>query len=151
MDLPSTKPYFLRALYEWCCDHHFTPYLTVVVDSRTEVPTEHVRDGQITLNIGPEATSGLRIDAEWISFAARFGGVARNLLVPVDRVAAIYARENGAGMGFEVVEDAAAALPDTASQSSDAPDMPELPEPPEPPEPPAPPAGGGRPKLQRVK
>lgn len=135
MDLPSTKPYFLRALYEWCCDHHFTPYLTVLVDSRTDVPAEHVRDGQITLNIGPEATSGLRIDAEWISFAARFGGVARNLLVPVDRVAAIYARENGAGMGFEVAE---------VQETSTAETSPELPEP-------EPPSGGGRPKLQRVK
>lgn len=136
MDLPSTKPYFLRALYEWCCDHHFTPYLTVMVDARTEVPAEHVRDGQITLNIGPEATSGLRIDAEWISFAARFGGVARNLLVPVDRVAAIYARENGAGMGFEVV--------DASSGEESVEDTPEPPEP-------AAPSGGGRPKLQRVK
>lgn len=136
MDLPSTKPYFLRALYEWCCDHHFTPYLTVVVDARTDVPAEHVRDGQITLNIGPEATSGLRIDAEWISFSARFGGVARNLLVPVDRVAAIYARENGAGMGFEVVDEQAPAVVHEKT--------------PEPPEP-VPPAGGGRPKLQRVK
>lgn len=136
MDLPSTKPYFLRALYEWCCDHHFTPYLTVMVDGRTDVPAEHVRDGQITLNIGPEATSGLRIDAEWISFAARFGGVARDLLVPVDRVAAIYARENGAGMGFEVVDEST--VEDTAVVT------------PEPPEPP-PPSSGGRPKLQRVK
>lgn len=138
MDLPSTKPYFLRALYEWCCDHHYTPYLTVVVDDRTEVPAEHVRDGQITLNIGPEATSGLRIDDEWISFAARFGGVARNLLVPVDRVAAIYARENGAGMGFDVVEPPAA-VGDAGAEPS-----------PEPPDEPLPPAGR-RAKLQRVK
>lgn len=137
MDLPSTKPYFLRALYEWCCDHHFTPYLTVVVDARTEVPVEHVREGQITLNIGPEATNGLRIDNEWISFAARFGGVARNLMIPVDRVAAIYARENGAGMGFDVAE--AAVVDESIEAGGD-----DSPEPPTQP-------GGGRPKLQRVK
>lgn len=137
MDLPSTKPYFLRAIYEWCCDHHFTPYLTVMVDARTDVPVEHVRDGQITLNIGPEATSGLRIDAEWVSFAARFAGVARNILVPVDRVAAIYARENGAGMGFEVADAAQAEPAEEAAAET-------------PPEP-VPPSGGGRPKLQRVK
>jgi len=135
MDLPSTKPYLLRALYEWCCDHGFTPYITVVVDHRTVVPNEFVRDGQITLNIGPDATSRLMIDNERVSCAARFGGVARELSVPVGRVAALYARENGAGMAFEVEE---AVTPQAGEEP--------LPEPPT-----SPPAGGGRPKLQRVK
>ena len=135
MDLPSTKPYLLRALYEWCCDNGFTPYVTVVVDAQTVVPAEFVRDGQITLNIGPDATSRLLIDNERLTCAARFGGVARELSVPVVRVAAIYARENGAGMAFEVEEAPTAAA-----------GVEPLPEPPA-----TPPAGGGRPKLQRVK
>ena len=136
MDLPSTKPYLLRALYEWCCDNGFTPYVTVVVDANTRVPQEFVRDGQITLNIGPDATGRLLIDNERLSCSARFGGVARELSVPVERIAAIYARENGAGMAFEVESAGADVAP------VDAPEV-------EPP--PEPPAGGSRPKLQRVK
>ncbi len=101
-DLPSTKPYLLRALYEWCCDGGFTPYVSVVVDSHARVPHEFVRDGQIVLNIGPEATNQLTMGNEYISFQARFGGVPRELSFPVGNVAAIYARENGAGMAFEV-------------------------------------------------
>jgi len=102
MDLPSTKPYLLRALWEWCCDHGFTPFIVVQVDERTRVPREHVRDGQIVLNIGPEATGHLKIGNELIGFQARFGGVARDLSIPVGQVLAIYARENGAGMSFEL-------------------------------------------------
>lgn len=142
-ELPSTKPYLLRALWEWCCDNGFTPYITVEVDEYTRVPREFVRDGQIVLNIGPEATGKLQIGNEFIEFQARFGGVARQLSVPVDRVAAIYARENGAGMVFEVDGEA---LP--AGDFTDAPTVESIADEPVP-EPPRP--DGGRPRLQRIK
>ena len=144
MELPSTKPYLLRAIWEWCNDNAFTPYIAVQVDSRTNVPREFVRDGQIVLNLGPEATNKLHIGNELIEFQARFGGVARQLSVPVAQVAAIYARENGAGMAFEVGDDGGLAEADgaevmavVATVSQDEPD-------PSPPE-------GGRPRLQRIK
>ena len=109
---PPTKPYFLRALYEWCTDNGFTPYVAVAVDSTTRVPNEYVKDGQIVLNVSFDATSNLKIGNDALSFAARFGGVAREIAVPIERIAAIYARENGQGMGFEVTEtQAAPALP----------------------------------------
>ena len=108
----STKPYFLRALYEWCTDNGFTPYITVAVDSTTRVPNEFVKDGQIVLNISFSATSSLNIGNDFLTFAARFGGVARDIAVPIERVAAIYARENGHGMGFEVTQVASGHQPD---------------------------------------
>jgi stringent starvation protein B len=101
----STKPYLLRAIYEWCVDQGFTPYLTVRVDKQTRVPAAHVHDGQIVLNAGPEATHQLKMGNEEITFQARFGGVAHQIVVPVDNVAAIYARENGQGMAFEHFQD----------------------------------------------
>lgn len=103
-DLPSTKPYLLRAIWEWCADNGFTPYLSVLVDDFTQVPREFVRDGQIVLNIGSVAANKLQMGNEYIEFHARFNGVARALSVPVGRVAAVYARENGVGMSFEVDE-----------------------------------------------
>ncbi|MCD0505254.1 ClpXP protease specificity-enhancing factor [Bordetella petrii] len=98
----STKPYLLRALHEWCTDNGYTPYITVQVDEHTRVPVAHVRDGQITLNVGTLATNKLIIGNEFIEFQARFSGVTESVLVPVAAVSAIYARETGAGMGFEV-------------------------------------------------
>ncbi|MDR0564357.1 MAG: ClpXP protease specificity-enhancing factor [Azoarcus sp.] len=98
----STKPYLLRALYEWCVDQGLTPYMTVQVDSRTCVPSGYARDGQIVLNIGPEATHQLKIDNEQVTFQARFNGIPHNIIVPVSNVAAIAARENGIGMAFQV-------------------------------------------------
>jgi len=102
MNGTSTKPYLLRAIYEWCRDLGYTPYLSVVVDERTLVPAEHVVNGEIVLNVSPAATNGLSMGNELIEFQARFGGVARQLSVPVENVSAIYARENGHGMAFEV-------------------------------------------------
>jgi stringent starvation protein B len=99
-DTPSTRPYLIRALYEWCADAGFTPYLAVYVDESTQVPQEHVRDGEIVLNISMDATKGLKLGNDWIEFQARFGGVARQIVVPVDHVIAIYAHENGQGMAF---------------------------------------------------
>lgn len=97
---PSTRPYLIRALYEWCTDNGFTPYLAVTVDDSVRVPREYVKDGQIVLNLGLEATSGLQLGNEFIEFKARFGGTAREIVVPVHQVSAIYARENGQGMAF---------------------------------------------------
>jgi len=97
----STKPYMLRALHEWCTDNGYTPQIVVQVDANTLVPLAHVRDGQITLNIGSLATNRLVIGNEAIEFQARFSGVTENIYVPIGAVTAIYARETGAGMGFE--------------------------------------------------
>ena len=97
----STKPYLLRAIYEWCTDNGYTPHIAVVVDARTRVPMQFVKNGEIVLNISFEATSGLKMDNDVIGFSARFGGVSRDISVPVDNVIAIYARENGQGMAFE--------------------------------------------------
>lgn len=97
----STKPYMLRALHEWCTDNGYTPQIVVQVDENTLVPHAHVRDGQITLNIGALATNRLVIGNEAVEFQARFSGVTENLYVPIPTIVAIYARETGAGMGFE--------------------------------------------------
>jgi stringent starvation protein B len=96
----STRPYLIRALHEWCTDNGFTPYLAVHVDNLVQVPSEYVKNQEIVLNVGFEATSGLKLGNEFIEFKARFGGVAREIIVPVDHVVAIYARENGQGMAF---------------------------------------------------
>ena len=97
----STKPYMIRALHEWCTDNGYTPQIAVQVDANTMVPPAHVRNGQITLNIGSLATNRLVMGNEAIEFQARFSGVTENLYVPITAVTAIYARETGAGMGFE--------------------------------------------------
>lgn len=96
----STRPYLIRALYEWCTDNGFTPYVAVSVDNTVQVPREHVKNNEIVLNIGFDATSSLTLGNEFIEFKARFGGTAREILVPISHVIAIYARENGQGMAF---------------------------------------------------
>ncbi|RXZ36553.1 ClpXP protease specificity-enhancing factor [Oxalobacteraceae bacterium CAVE-383] len=98
----STKPYMLRAIYEWCTDNGYTPHIAVSVDAQTQVPMQFVRNGEIVLNISFDATSGLKMDNDQINFSARFGGVARQISVPVANVIAIYAQENNQGMAFEV-------------------------------------------------
>jgi stringent starvation protein B len=165
----STRPYLIRALYEWCTDNGFTPYVAVLADETTQVPREHVKNGEIVLNISFDATSSLKLGNDFIEFKARFGGAARDILVPVDRVLAIYARENGQGMAFPApsrpqASDAIAksgARPASAAEGapSDAPpprivplatvpgkDKNGEPEPPKPPN-----APGARPSLKRVK
>ena len=102
LESPSTRPYLIRALYEWCTDHAFTPFIAVLVDATVQVPREYVQNGEIVLNVSFDATSGLKLGNEFIEFKARFGGVPRDICVPVDRVLAIYARENGQGMAFPV-------------------------------------------------
>jgi stringent starvation protein B len=99
-DNPSTRPYLIRALHEWCCDNGFSPYLAVHVDASVQVPLEFVKNGEIVLNVGVDSTSSLRLGNDFIEFKARFGGVARDIVVPVSHVVAIYARENGQGMAF---------------------------------------------------
>jgi stringent starvation protein B len=108
----STKPYLIRAIYEWCNDNGFTPYLAVAVDERTQVPREYVKAGEIVLNVSPMATNRLSLGNDLIAFQARFGGVARELSIPVENVSAIYARENGHGMAFDVPK--AAAVPEAS-------------------------------------
>ena len=98
----STKPYLVRAIYEWCTDNGFTPHIAVRVDNRTRVPRQFVRDGEIVLNISFEATSQLQMGNEMIEFHARFSGKSHKIEVPVSNVLAIYARENGQGMAFPV-------------------------------------------------
>lgn len=100
----STKPYFIRALHEWCTDSGYTPHVVVKVDGRARVPRAYVQDGQITLNVGVMATNKLELGNDFIEFQARFGGKTENISIPVNCVTAIYARETGAGMGFEVEE-----------------------------------------------
>ena len=97
-----TRPYLIRALHDWCTDNGFTPYLAVYVDAGVQVPMEYVKNHEIVLNVGFEATSGLTLGNDYIEFKARFGGVARDIVVPVDHVVAIYAKENGQGMAFPV-------------------------------------------------
>lgn len=103
----STRPYLLRALHDWCTDNGFTPYLAVHVGAGVQVPMEYVKNNEIVLNVGFEATSGLKLGNEFIEFKARFGGVSREIVVPVDHVVAIYARENGQGMAFPMPAESA--------------------------------------------
>jgi stringent starvation protein B len=114
-DIPSNKPYLIRALHQWCSDNGFTPFIAVFVDGSVEVPMEFVKNNEIVLNLSSEACHQLNLDNEWISFQARFGGVPRKIMVPVSHVLAIYARENGQGMSFPF--DAAKAFePNSASE-----------------------------------
>ncbi|MFO1217521.1 MAG: ClpXP protease specificity-enhancing factor [Burkholderiaceae bacterium] len=113
----STRPYLIRALHDWCTDNGFTPYVAVFVDRTVQVPMEYVKNNEIVLNVGFEATSGLKLGNDAIEFKARFGGVARDIVVPVDHVVAIYARENGQGMAFPAPSADGA---DTAPSALDA-------------------------------
>ena len=110
----STRPYLVRALHDWCTDNGFTPYVAVFVDASVQVPMEYVKNNEIVLNVGFEATSGLKLGNEFIEFKARFGGASRDIAVPMDHVVAIYARENGQGMAFPVPAAAASQSPVSA-------------------------------------
>ena len=123
MSTVSTKPYLLRAIWEWCVDQGYTPYLATLVDENTRVPPGYARDGQIVLNLSADATGQLQMENEYISFQGRFGGVAHSLVIPVANVIAIYARENGQGMAFEPAleggEEAAEELDSEADTSAE--------------------------------
>jgi len=139
MSEPSTKPYLMRAIYDWCVDSGYTPYLTVRVDALTRVPMEYVKDGQIVLNVGPIAVERFKMGNDLIEFSARFNGTGRDISIPVGAVSAIYARENGQGLSFEVTPADAAdpARPVEGGGKDETP-----------PEPPRP---SGKPSLRRVK
>lgn len=148
----STRPYLIRALYEWCTDNGFTPFIAVLVDGTVRVPNEYVKDGEIVLNISFDATSALNLGNEFIEFKGRFGGVARDIFVPVGRVLAIYARENGQGMAFPMMAasavGAASAPPSetkptglTPVKSTDSGEGPDAPRP----------ASTRKPSLTRIK
>jgi stringent starvation protein B len=147
----STKPYFLRAIYEWCVDSGFTPYISVKVDSTTRVPTEYVKGGEIVLNISAQATRNLTMSNEAIQFSARFNGSSREISIPVERVAGVFARENGHGAFFQVEESVSSvAQPEDSSagaislQLADVPSTSDgLPD--------KRPDGPGRPRLKVVK
>lgn len=162
----STRPYLIRALHDWCTDNGFTPYLAVYVDASVQVPMEYVKNNEIVLNVGFEATTSLKLGNELIEFKARFGGVSRDIAVPVDHVIAIYARENGQGMAFPVPTEPATATTAAESVPVERPTQPgglrlatgdaapatDTPagkqgDDTEPPEPPS----GGRPALKRIK
>ena len=100
IDSTSTRPYLIRALYEWCTDNGLTPYVAVSVDDSVQVPREYVKNNEIVLNISFDATSSLKLGNDFIEFKARFAGSSRDIMVPIVRVIAIYARENGQGMAF---------------------------------------------------
>ena len=128
----STRPYLIRAIHEWCADSGFTPYLSVKVNARTRVPMEFVKNGEIVLNLSPDATHRLTIGDDVVQFSARFGGVSRECSIPVGAVQGIFARENNQGLFFEPEEgeDTVPASEETAT---------------------TPPASGGKPRLQVVK
>jgi stringent starvation protein B len=142
-ELPSTRPYLIRALYDWCSENGFTPYVAVKVDNSVQVPREYVQGGEIVLNVSMDATSSLKLGNDFIEFKARFGGKPREIMVPIHRVMAIYARENGQGMAFPVSDEEATPA---ALSSVDGPslaitvgeDKPATPSP-------------GRPALKRIK
>lgn len=161
----STRPYLLRALHDWCTDNGYTPYIAVHVGEGVKVPLEYVKNNEIVLNVSFEATSGLKLGNEWVEFKARFGGVAREIQVPVDHIVAIYARENGQGMAFPMPAGGEVAptgaepqavrglrlassepLPGNKTGQAPAGDAADD-EPPDPAQPPT----GGRPSLKRIK
>jgi stringent starvation protein B len=143
-ELPSTRPYLIRALYDWCSENGFTPYVAVKVDASVQVPREYVQGGEIVLNVSMDATSSLKLGNDFIEFKARFGGKPRDIMVPIHRVMAIYARENGQGMAFPVSDDEAPAtilsavnLTEIDTYSDDEPSPPS--------------ASPSRPALKRIK
>jgi stringent starvation protein B len=99
--MTSNRPYLIRAIHEWLIDNQCTPHLLVDAEAQgVEVPRQHVKDGKIVLNLGPNAVDALSIGNEQVSFMARFGGVPQSVSIPITAVLAIYARENGRGMMF---------------------------------------------------
>ncbi|SEL00460.1 stringent starvation protein B [Atopomonas hussainii] len=140
-EMTSSRPYMLRALYEWILDNQATPHILVNAQwPNTEVPRAYVNDGQIVLNLAPSAIRNLFMDNQWVTFDGRFGGQAHALRIPVEAVMAIYARENGQGMVFDLepaqpeqLADAEAEPVDDNGPDDDGP------------------SGGGRPRLRVVK
>ncbi len=162
---PSTRPYLVRALHEWCTENGFSPYMAVYVDESVQVPSEYVVNGEIVLNVSYDATSGLQLGNDYITFKARFGGIPRDVMIPSSHVLAIYAKENGQGMGFPPPDQPAVALSDSDHSTDDSAGAKVTPlravpsptstgseaEPMGEEDPPPTPPSGGRPSLKRVK
>lgn len=128
--MTSSKPYLLRALYEWIADNDCTPHLLVDAEwPDVQVPQDYVNEGQIVLNVASSAVRQLHMDNEAVQFEGRFGGISHDLYLPMAAIVAIYARENGQGMVFEPT--------DTPPPEDDSPQPPERP--------------SGRPSLKVVK
>jgi stringent starvation protein B len=157
LESASVRPYLVRALYEWCTDNGLTPYIAVLADEGVQVPREYVQNGEIVLNISADATSGLKLGNEFVEFKARFAGVPRQVMVPMDRILAIYARENGQGMAFpmQAAGEGGAADAGGSPPASRGIQLVRQPQPDTagddepPPKPPTP--SRGRPALKRVK
>ena len=132
----STKPYLIRAIYDWCCDSGSTPYLAVKVDVETRVPAAYVKDGEIVINLGVDAVKDLHLGSDSISCHARFGGVSHAVMVPIDAVIGIFAKETGQGLVFQAGESSPgpadmtstspAAIGDSPQSSRPAPTKPHL-------------------------
>lgn len=121
--MTPNQPYLLRAFYEWIVDNDLTPYLVVnATYPGTQVPHEHVQAGQIVLNVSPSSTGKMLLGNHEITFDARFGGVARSLVIPCKAVLAIYAKENGAGTVFTAEDEIDSDIPDEAVTEVEAPD-----------------------------
>jgi stringent starvation protein B len=125
VSVPSTKPYLIRAIYEWCAEAGLTPYLSVKVDANTRVPLEYVKNGEIVLNISMSATRNLTISNDLVQFSARFNGVSREVSVPVYAISGIFSRENGQGLFFQP-EDAPAVDQSAVQSGDEAPEVTEL-------------------------
>jgi len=125
--MTSSRPYLVRAMYQWITDNGMTPHLLVDVSIEgVQVPTEHVQNGKIILNIAPMAITGLVLGDAEINFSARFSGKPMELYIPIDAVLAVYAKENGQGMMFSE-DDGASTAPDDENGSKPDPDKPKRP------------------------
>jgi stringent starvation protein B len=136
----STTPYLIRAIFEWCCDNGLTPYIAVKVDQTTKVPMEYVKNGEIVLNVSPDATRNLKIGNDLLQFSARFAGVSREISVPINTIGGIFAKETGQGLSFQT----SPALPAQVAAPMKTKVVPPNDDHPAPP-------SGGRPRLQVIK
>lgn len=136
----STTPYLIRAIFEWCCDNGLTPYIAVKVDETTKVPMEYVKNGEIVLNVSPDATRNLKIGNELLQFSARFAGVSREISVPINTIGGIFAKETGQGLSFQTSSSATTQVV-TPIKGDIIPPNDDHPTPP----------SGGRPRLQVIK
>jgi stringent starvation protein B len=127
MQMTSSRPYLVRAMYQWIADNGMTPHLLVdVAIDGVQVPDEHVQNGKIILNIAPMAVTGLVLGDDDVTFSARFSGKSRELYVPIDAVLAVYAKENGQGMMFSA-DDGASTSRDDKNDPDPDPDKPKRP------------------------
>ncbi len=120
LNLTATRPYLARAIYEWICDNNLTPHLLVdATQPNTMVPEQFIQDGQIVLNIAPHAVHQFNMGNDTITFSARFGGVSRDIYVPLNAIVGIYARENGQGLFFDPSEYADIKKPENTLKSAE--------------------------------